>query len=311
VIKPERFPDFFLIGAPRCGTTALSRYIASNPRVCFSIRKEPHYFTRIEPDVPIDPRALERDYLSKFFPHYDPDQHDAIGEGSVSYLYIPSAIDHILRINPDARFIVNVRDPISMIPSYHLRMTYLLEEDVEDLETAWELGALRAHGARLPKRATDPRLLLYHEVGRHAKWLRELFEKVGRDHCHVVVFDDWREKPKRIYREVLDFIGVPDDGRKKFKKRLPSQRYKNRLLHRLAFRPPGLERLADSGKLDRLGRPMKNRLKRLRNRLVEKNSDRQELPTLSVGMRAKLHDEFARDIDELGELLNRDLSHWG
>ena len=42
--KPARFPDFFLVGAPRCGTTSLSRYLAANPQVCFSRPKEPHYF---------------------------------------------------------------------------------------------------------------------------------------------------------------------------------------------------------------------------------------------------------------------------
>jgi Sulfotransferase family len=47
--RPERFPDFFLIGAPRCGTTSLSSYLANNPQVCFSRPKEPHYFSLFAP----------------------------------------------------------------------------------------------------------------------------------------------------------------------------------------------------------------------------------------------------------------------
>ena len=52
--RPERFPDFFLIGAPRCGTTSLSRYLADNPQVCFSRPKEPHYFSLLAPHASLD-----------------------------------------------------------------------------------------------------------------------------------------------------------------------------------------------------------------------------------------------------------------
>jgi Sulfotransferase family len=52
--KPARFPDFFLVGAPRCGTTSLSRYLAANPQVCFSRPKEPHYFSLLPPQTPLD-----------------------------------------------------------------------------------------------------------------------------------------------------------------------------------------------------------------------------------------------------------------
>jgi hypothetical protein len=43
-----RFPDFFVVGAPRCGSTAFCRYLAKHPAICFSRPKEPHYFTRLE-----------------------------------------------------------------------------------------------------------------------------------------------------------------------------------------------------------------------------------------------------------------------
>ena len=62
------FPDFFVVGAPRCGTTALSRYLSQHPQVCFSKPKEPHYFARI------DARHLqEADWSSeyaRFFAHH-------------------------------------------------------------------------------------------------------------------------------------------------------------------------------------------------------------------------------------------------
>ena len=63
----------------------------------------------------------------------------ALGEGSVSYLYYPQAISRILEINPRAKFIVMVRNPTEMIYSYHSRLLAVLEENVNDFFTAWNL----------------------------------------------------------------------------------------------------------------------------------------------------------------------------
>src|SRR5215510_8735906 len=92
VTKPGHFPDFFLIGAPRCGTTALSRYLADHPQVCFSRPKEPHYFSLLAPHASLD--DVETAYWARYFAHYRA-SHQAIGEGSVSYLYFPSALQRI------------------------------------------------------------------------------------------------------------------------------------------------------------------------------------------------------------------------
>ena len=61
------FPDFFIVGAPRCGTTALSKYLKRNPKICFSNPKEPHFFTKIleeRPEADIQTEYVERFYLS-------------------------------------------------------------------------------------------------------------------------------------------------------------------------------------------------------------------------------------------------------
>jgi len=117
------FPDFFVVGAPRCGTTALCRYLARNPQICVSRPKEPHYFTRMK-ELPTA-EEVRRDYIDYFFDHRT-EAHRVAGEGSVSYLYLPGVIENILHYNPQARFVAIVRNPLTMLPSYHQRMQYLL-----------------------------------------------------------------------------------------------------------------------------------------------------------------------------------------
>jgi hypothetical protein len=306
--RPDRFPDFFLVGAPRCGTTALSRYLADNPQVCFSRPKEPHYFALLAPDSSLD--DLETAYLSRHFAHHHAG-HRAIGEGSVSYLYSPHAIERILAVNPDARFIAMLRNPLEMLPSYHLRMLFILCEDVEDFAAAWRLQDARARGEHVPRHCIDPRLLLYREVARYGVQIERLYRVAGRERCHVVVFDDLARDPAAVYREVLKFIGVDDDGRTTFKRRFPSRIYRYRWLQELLYTVRS-RRAHAVDTLQRTARVKKGpgRRKSLVKRLARWNRMERRPAPLDAEMTATLRAALADDVATLSDLLDRDLRHW-
>ena len=309
------FPDFFLVGAPRCGTTALSKYLSDHEQICFSRPKEPHYFSSVGEDWE---RRWPSEY-PRFFRHYSP-EHRAVGEGSVSYLYAEHAIERILRINPDARFIAQVRNPMQMVPSLHLRMLYLLQEDEPNFAKAWELQEARAGGQRIPRHCKDPRVLLYGEVGKLGAQIERLYAQAGRERSLVVVYDDLARDPRKVYEQVLGFLGLDDDGRGEFPRRQPSRTYRWRWLHSV------LGQLAvPSGELlhERLGRAdrkaNKKRLhgwrKRLRPKRIRKamqawNSAVEPPAALPEPLRQRLREHFAPDIQKLSALLDRDLTHW-
>ena len=207
--QPTGFPDFFVVGAPRCGTTSLCRFFAKNPQICFSRPKEPHYFAQLR-STP-SPDELQRDYIERYFGHRH-GAHRAVGEGSVSYLYAPEAIERIRHFNPEARFIVMVRNPMSMLPSYHLKMRFLLQEDKEDFATAWRLQEARARGENLPAHCLDPRTLMYGEVARYGAHIERLFEIAGRERTHVIVFDDFVADQLATYRRALEFLASTMTG---------------------------------------------------------------------------------------------------
>jgi len=305
----DRFPDFFVIGAPRCGTTAISKYLSKNPHICFSRPKEPHFFSitlQEKPDAEIN-----KDYLELFFPHCS-GTYQALGEGSVSYLYYPQAIKRIQQLNPQARFIVMARNPIDMIHSYHARLLAILDEDVEDFATAWGLQEARARGEHLPAHCRTPYLLQYAQIGRIGAHVEQLFHTAGREHCHVVLFDDFVSDTLASYRRVLDFIEVDYDGRTEFPPVEVSKFYRYRWLHLLLKRPPmrvvkyslNIEQRAR-----RKGRK-KSRVKRIRKWLLGKNTVVRKRPPLEPAMRSLMRETFAADIEKLGRLLDRDLSHW-
>src|SRR4051812_29453240 len=105
----SRMPDFFIVGAPKCGTTALYEYLASHPYVFMPKTKDPHFFC--EDMVGSRHAADLKDYLA-LFSDAGPDQ--IVGEASVWYLFSEVAISKIFALRPDAKFIVMLRDPVEV-----------------------------------------------------------------------------------------------------------------------------------------------------------------------------------------------------
>ncbi len=312
------FPDFFLIGAQRCGTTTLSWCLKRHPQICFSKPKETHYFAQVAADLLETERW--RDEYARFFLHYNAETDRRVGEGSPTYLFASQALERILRINPDAKFIAVVRNPVEMIRSLHLRLLFILEEDEPDLAKAWDLQEARARGAQLPPRCSDPRLLRYRELGGLATQIERLYRIAGREQSLVLVLDDLIREPRKVYEQVLGFIGVDDDGRTEFPRQRQSQAYRSRTLQRLLYKPPKsvvdwidrsrVERLPTQGDgtAVRTKRDLRARIKRLHNRLRDWNT-RGAVP-LDSRTRAVLRDAFAPEVARLSVVLDRDLSHW-
>jgi hypothetical protein len=225
---------FFIIGAPRCGTTTLSSMLKGHPAVCFSIPKEPHYFSRLP--ATWSPARVLVDYLPTYFRHWD-GAPATLGEGSPSYLYSDRAIEAIDRCFPEARFVVLARDPLELVPSHHKRMLYTLDEDEPDLGKAWALQAERRRGERVPRRCRDPRLLDYEGVGRVGVRCEALLRRVGRERVRVILLDDLRADPLGTYRETLRFLSLEDDGRTALPRRNESRAVRSVPLHLLLSQP--------------------------------------------------------------------------
>lgn len=307
--QSPRFPDFFVVGAPRCGTTSFCRYLARNPQICFSQPKEPHYFARLDHDPSAS--ELKRDYLDRYFAHCAAG-HRAVGEGSVSYLYLPEAIERILRFNTQARFIALVRDPLAMLPSYHLQMRFLLQEDEPDFGKAWALEAARARGERVPKHCLDARLLRYSEVAKFGAQVQRLFDVAGRDRSQVVVFDDLVADPLAVYRRALEFLHVDYDGQTHFERRYKSRMYRYRWLQRLLYLPAARGgKMVDtfqrrSRKYNADGSKRRSFIKRVTgwNKIAASPAP------LTPPMAAVVREMLRPDVLRLSRLLDRDLSHW-
>ena len=121
--KPKQWPNLFVVGAAKAGTTSLHHYLSQHPEIYMSPVKEPHFFSQINPE----PRFValsgctciknEQAYLKLF------EQGSAQkirGEASPSYLWDCKTSDRIKRVSPDAKVIIMLREPVSRAYSHYL-----------------------------------------------------------------------------------------------------------------------------------------------------------------------------------------------
>jgi hypothetical protein len=203
--------NFFIIGAPRSGTTALSEYLSGHPHVFFSEPKEPHFFNE---DFANRPTTNMRDYLRCF--EGATEEHTAVGEGSVFYLRSEMAVSNILLFQPDARFIVMLRNPIDLVYSLHSRAVYGLNEDVTNFSEAWYLQDVRKQGRHLPILSVEPKVFLYGEMCLLGSQMERLYRTVSSERVKVIFLEDFVIDTRAAYEDTLAFLGLESDGRINF-----------------------------------------------------------------------------------------------
>ena len=294
-------PNFFIVGAPKSGTTALVSYLATHPDIFISEPKEPHFFADDFPHYK-DSFPDMGSYLELFNDASDSSM-SCVGEASVWYLYSQTAIANIKKHNPTAKLIVMLRKPQDVIHSLHKQLLWTLDEDDEDLSSALEKMPARAEGHCLPKRCREPKFLLYKEVVKFGEQLERLYDTFPREQVHVIFFEDFVEDTAACYNRVLAFLSVNHDGRVDFEKVNERKESRFNFIARFTHRLPRWLVLATKYVknifgIKKLG--LRERIIRLNNKSVEKNGD-----AIAV------YDDLALDLLKLMSLTGRDLSEWG
>ncbi|HEX6105204.1 MAG TPA: sulfotransferase [Gemmatimonadales bacterium] len=296
-------PNFFIVGAPKCGTTALYEYLRGHPRIFMPRYKEPHYFASDLGDYPLIRRGDDYDAL---FAESTP-QHLARGEASVYYLHSSSAIPRMRALYPDARIIAMFRNPVDMVHALHAQLLYVGEETVGDFETAWRLQERRRRGLDLPRRARGGFLFQFAQLGAFGSQTDRLLSCFPRSQVKTILYDDFASAPQRVYRDVLEFLGVPDDGRSEFPRVNQSRQARITWLKDILRKPPPALRQGVRTLKQVLGA---RGVSRLKTRVVGLNTLTAPRAALSPEFRAELAETFRPEIALLGRLLGRDLSEW-
>jgi hypothetical protein len=305
--KSEIKPDFFIVGAPRCGTTALSTYLAEHQRIGFSKPKETQFFCTDIPGIHFH-TADSQEYLDLCFGHCVGKNYLAIGEGSVWNLYSKDAIANILRFNPKARFIIMVRNPVDLCIALYEKRREMLQEDELSFEHAWRIGDQRRDGQRVPvffrKEIGVPG---YRDVASLGEQVERAFSLIPERQRLLIVFDDFVADTAAVYARVLAFLDVPHDGRKEFPRINEGQKIRYPKLWALVWGTM----LRAHPLLDPVKRKLKvstlNIYPRLSRLFLGRRPERQTIPE---ALRSEMRACFDADIQRLSLAIGRDLSGW-
>jgi hypothetical protein len=313
-----RIPNFFIVGAPKAGTTSLYHYLDQHPAVFMSPLKEPNYFSselrpenfcdELRPRIESDMRALGQyllsdlrekrfvglvcsweDYLRLF---QNARAEPAVGEATPCYLWSATAAQNIAARIPHARIIINLRDPADRAFSQYLNM-------VSERTTRRSFTEqVRANLACVDKRFGPDWPLL--EFGLYYEQIRRYLDVFPREQIHISLYEDLERTPQRLIADLCAFLGVEgesaelDLSHRHHVPQLPRLPRVNHVLKRSGLWPY-LRSLAP--------RPLGPRLRSL---LVRPRSDIRMDPA----DRDFLVGYYREDIRRLETLLDRDLSAW-
>ncbi|HTZ08354.1 MAG TPA: sulfotransferase [Acidimicrobiales bacterium] len=201
-------PNLFVIGAPKCGTTSLHRYLAQHPAIAMSAVKEPKYFlaegVRPHHRGPGDERAcrayvVDRHAYEALFT-YPPGTPSYAGESSPYYLWDTAAAARIRALVPEARLVAVLREPAMRAYS---NWADLREQGREKLDFA---SALAAEEER--RRLDWEPFWRYRELGLYGAQLTALFEVFPPEQVKVLLAEELTVHPDAVVGEVFDFLDL-------------------------------------------------------------------------------------------------------
>ena len=289
-------PSFFIVGAPKCGTTSLYNWVSSHDGVYMSPVKEPCYFNTDDGHTNV--RSIEQ-YESLF--EDVKGNHKAVGEASVWYLQSKEAIENIKKYNPDSKFVICVRDPIEMAVSLHEQQLFSGNEYIESFEKAWRAQIDRKGGRKLSVWTREPKHLIYGDICRVGLQIENVLKYCNKKDVKIIFLEDIKENPEKVYSEVLKFIGVEDKNEQKnfTAKNKGGKVRKSRVLRILSRSIHMIKNYMGVYKGMGIGK-----------KIYDMNTKRKKRSSIDEGLKQEMKKYFRKDIIRLEKITKRDLSCW-
>ncbi len=304
-------PNFFIVGAPKCGTTSLHEYLQRHPDVFMPFYKEPHYFgSDLEGSRFRQFRGRPQRYLKLFD---DARGEKRIGESSPWYLFSRRAAEEIRAFDPQAKIIIMLRNPVDMMYSMWSQFRYSGNEQIETFEEALAAEPERHQGKRIRRAAHCISGLYYRDMARFSEQVQRYFDVFGRDNVKVIIFDDFKSNTAAIFREVLEFLDIDSDFQTTFDVVNPNKEVRLEWLQKQIV-SSGFSLMLLKDRLTYFATthsllPFSYRTRTVKGVIAAYTKYERRSP-LTADLRQQLAREFQSDIDKLSDLLGRDLSGW-
>ena len=292
-------PNFFIVGAPKCATTAVYSYLDQHPEV-FLAPKEITYFGS---DLPkgFYPRPNLTEYIAAFS---GSDDYRLVGDVAVMYLASTEAAREIHAFAPAAKIIIMLRQPVEMMYAYYYQQVWNGVEDAPSFRDALDLEEERRRGSQVPEAAEFSLSVCYRYMADFGPQIARFLDHFRRGQVHFFIYEDFRDDPSRELSKLYRFLGI-DPGFGVEPKRINASKHpRSRWLANKLARPPAWIR-----SIARAFLPQRFR-REIFSRMRKANTRYQERPPMDEELRRQLQEEFRPRILQVQELTGRDLSRW-
>jgi hypothetical protein len=295
-----RWPDFYIVGAPKAGTTSLYEYLAAYPEVFLPQQKELRFF-----GADLDVRHRREWTAGEFLDLYrDARQGSLRGVAYVWYLFSRAAAREIGEVRPDARIVIALRNPSEALYALHSEFVFDGNEDLEDFADALAAEPDRCAGRRIPAEAHFPGGLCYRATVRYAEQVERYLDRFGSDQVHVLLFDDLVDQPQATCSALVRFLGLSPGPEIPLPHANPNKRARSAFMRRFLAVPPAPLRRAVRAAVPAPLRRLAYR------RAVALNAATPERPALTSELRDQLRAELDPEVLKLERLLGRSLPVW-
>jgi hypothetical protein len=295
------FPNFIIIGPPKCASTSLHFYLGQHPEIFTTKVKETRFFS-LNYDKGMD-------YYAEYFE--DAGNAKAIGEATPSYSFLPFVADRIKQHFPDIKLILCFRNPMDRTFSSWLMQKGMGKEKLP-LREAIEINRKQMDYITLEGEkgeqtwlnstgnfsADESRLRTYIQGGMFAAILKSYYKRFSSEQIKIVFLDDLKKDFDGTMSSLFSFLGVNENFIVPNKEivNFHFDRKANKITNRL-FGVKGTRFL-----IDLTPKFIKDRLK--------KSWRTKEPPKISMEDRLYLWEIFKDDVAELEKVTGRDLSDW-
>lgn len=274
-MSEPRWPNLFVVGAAKAGTTSLWRYLGEHPEIYMSPTKEPRFFS--SHSALASPEATE-DYLELFAGAGDQRLH---GEASPTYLTRDGTAKEIQRVAPDARIVISLREPVERTHSSYLS---LVNDGVEQRSFP---DAVEDDLARRPQ----PGVPRYVKRRLYAPGVRR-YQRLFPGQVFVLFFEELAKQPAGVMTDLYAFLGVDPGFAESFEPKVHNQ-----------FKVPrnrAVERMMPARRLARAIIPAP-----ARDRVAEAAMKSSKKPKPEPEAVARLCQTYRRDVERLRPLVGR------
>jgi hypothetical protein len=307
--KPK--PNFFIVGAPKCGTTSLHEYLQRHPDIYLPFYKEPHYFgsdllgSRFRQF-----RGKPNKYLKLF---QDVKSETRIGESSPWYLVSKNAAQEIYDYDPSAKIIMILRNPVDMMYSMWSQFRYSGNEQIEDFEEALKAEDERKKGKHIRRAAHCITGLFYQEMASYTQQIQRYYDVFGQDNVRVIIFDDFKNDTASVYKDVLEYLEVDPNFQTNFDVVNPNKEVRLEWLQKIIL-STGFSLMLLKDRLTYIATtnhfmPYSYRTQAVKG-VINAYTKYEKRSPLTPELRQRILQDFKPEIDDLSNLLDRDLSHW-